>query len=56
VKSLVLLAILLFATKQLGESVLSFCCLLLLGYGIYVVIRDRPTSGFLRGVTTSRPA
>ena len=44
-KSLVLLALLLLATKKLGESLLSFCCLLLLGYGIYLLTRRNPTSG-----------
>ena len=42
-KSLLLLALLLLAIKKLGESVLSLCCFLLLGYGIYVLLRNRAT-------------
>lgn len=53
-KSLVLLAIVLFATKKVVEFVLSIFCVLLVGYGGYVVIRDIPKPGFLRCVTTSR--
>ena len=42
-KPLLLLVVLLLATKTLGDSVLSLCCLLLLGYGIYVLLRNRAT-------------
>jgi hypothetical protein len=45
VKSLLLLALLLLATKKLGDFFLSFCCLLILGYGIYLLTRRKPRSG-----------
>jgi hypothetical protein len=48
-----MLALLLLATKKLGEFVLSFCSLLLLGYGIYLLLRGIPKSGFLRCDTPS---
>ncbi len=47
-KSLVLLALVLFATKKVAEFVLTVFCVLLFGYGSYVLLRDIPKSGFLR--------
>lgn len=39
-KSLLLLAIILLATKKVGEFLLSIFCLLAFGYGSYVLLRD----------------
>jgi hypothetical protein len=47
-KSLVLLALVLFATKKVAEFLLTFFCVLLFGYGSYVFLRDLPKPGFLR--------
>ena len=49
-------AIVLFATKKVAEFVLAFFCVLLFGYGSYVLIRDFKKPGFLRGETKSRVA
>jgi hypothetical protein len=49
-KSLVLLAIVVFAAKKLAELVLSVFCVLLFGYGSYLLIRDTPKPGLLRCV------
>jgi hypothetical protein len=43
---LVLLAIILLATKKVGEFVLSIFCLLAFGYGCYVLLRDTPRPRF----------
>ena len=53
---LAILAVVLFATKKLAEFILAFFCVLLFGYGSYVMIRDFRTPGFLRGETKSRLA
>ena len=55
-KFLAILAIVLFATKKVAEFILAFFCILLFGYGSYVLIRDFRTPGVLRGETTSRTA
>ena len=55
-KFLAILAIVLFATKKVAEFVLAFFCVLLFGYGSYVLIRDFKKPGFLRGETKSRVA
>jgi hypothetical protein len=55
VRSLLLLALLLLAIKKLGESVLALCCFVLLGYGVFALIRRNPT-GLLRGATSYRRA
>jgi hypothetical protein len=49
-KSLVLLVLALFATKKVAEFVLSVFCVLLFGYGGYVLIRDIPKPAFLSRV------
>jgi len=46
-KSLVLLALVLLVTKKLAEFALSVFCVLLFGYGSYVLIRDSSKPGFL---------
>jgi len=53
---LTILAIVLFATKKVAEFVLAFFCVLLFGFGSFVLIRDVCTPGVLRGETTSRVA
>jgi hypothetical protein len=53
---LAILAIVLFATKRLAEFIVAFFCVLLFGFGSYVLIRDFRTPGFLRGETKSRVA
>lgn len=53
---LAILAIVLFATKKVAEFVIAAFCVLLFGYGSYVLIRDLRTPGVLRGETTSRTA
>ena len=53
---LAVLAIVLFATKKVAEFILAFFCVLLFGYGSYVLIRDFKKPGFLRGETKSRVA
>ena len=55
-KFLAILAIVLFATKKVAEFVIAAFCVLLFGYGSYVMIRDFRTPGFLRGETKSRVA
>jgi hypothetical protein len=52
-KSLVLLAIVLLATKKVAEFLVAFFCVLLFGYGSYLLIRDLPKPGFLRSDATS---
>jgi len=42
---LVLLALALLVTKKLAEFALSVFCVLLFGYGSYVLIRDATTPG-----------
>lgn len=49
-KSLLILVLVLFATKKVTEFVLSVSCVLLFGYGSYVLIRDTPKPGLLRCV------
>ena len=51
---LTILAIVLFATKKVAEFVLAFFCVLLFGYGSYLMIRDFRKPGFPGGETTSR--
>ena len=53
---LLLLALVLWAIKKLGESVLSFFCALLFGYAAYLWVRALPKPGFLCRVPTSRVA
>jgi len=53
---LALLTIVLFVTKKVAEFVLAFFCVLLFGYGSYVMVRDFRKPGFLRGETKSRVA
>ena len=53
---LAILAIVLFATKKVAEFVIAAFCVLLFGYGSYVMIRDFRKPGFLRGETKSRVA
>jgi hypothetical protein len=53
-KSLVVLAIVLFATKKVAEFLLSFFCVLLFGYGSYVLIRDFRKPRFLCSQTPAR--
>jgi hypothetical protein len=55
-KSLALLAIVLFATKKVAEFLLSFFCVLLFGYGTCLLIRDFSKPGFLWSQTPSRMA
>jgi hypothetical protein len=47
-KSLVLLALVLFVTKKVAEFVLSVFCVLLFGYGSYVLLRDLSEPEFPR--------
>jgi hypothetical protein len=39
-KSLAILAVILLATKKVAEFALAFFCVLLFGYGCWVLIRD----------------
>ncbi len=48
-KSLVLLAIVLFAAKKLAAFVLSVFCVLLFGYGSYVLLCGLPTPSVVHG-------
>jgi hypothetical protein len=53
---LVLLALVLIATKKLGEFVLSFFCVLLFGYATYLWVLGLPKPRFPCRVPTSRVA
>lgn len=53
---LVLLGLVLFALKTLGEFVLSFFCALLFGYAAYRWVRTLPKPTFLCRLPTSRVA
>ncbi len=46
---LVILAIVLLATKKAAEFALALFCALLFGYGSWVLVRDFRTPGFLLG-------
>ncbi len=47
-KTLVLLAIVVLAAKKAADFMLAFLCVVLFGYGSYVLIRDISKPGFLR--------
>ena len=47
-KYLAILAIVLIATKKVAEFALAFFCVLLFGYGSWVLLRDFRTPGFIR--------
>lgn len=55
-KVLAILAIFLLATKKLAEFTLAFFCVLLFGYGSYVLLRDFRKPGFFRDQSSSRAA
>ena len=55
-KILAMLAIVLFATKKAAEFILAFFCVLLFGYGSYVLIRDFRKPEIRRGEAKSRVA
>jgi hypothetical protein len=47
-KYLAILVIVLLVTKKAAEFALAFFCVLVFGYGSWVLIRDFGTPGFLR--------
>jgi hypothetical protein len=47
-KYLAILAVVLLATKKAAEFALAFFCVLVFGYGSWLLIRDFRTPGFLR--------
>ena len=52
-KFLVVLAIVLLATKKAADFLLAIVCVLLFGYGSYVLIREIPKSRLIRSHTPS---
>ena len=53
---LAILTIVLFTTKKTAEFVVAFFCVLLFGYGSYVLLRDFKKPGFLQDAGKSRVA